>query len=235
MQTKFYSLSEIPKQFWIDLNKQVMNSNGHVLFLVHPFYLEKKSGHDLEKYGKYKKIITDTLTKSSFPVIVLESHPGEIKGVLGEEAYKKANLFCLPSMDSQGALVEKIQSGNQVKAHEDRIIELLSKSGIKHISFGGSLTDIEPSYDVRTRERLIYPPRLIPSIQTISSSCAGSIYAHLIKSGKFDIVRLMPNACFPNKPKFHKRGVAKEQTQNWIKQIKKTRLINKMKRLMRLR
>jgi hypothetical protein len=235
METKFHALDEIPKQYWANLKRQVKSSNGHVLFLVHPFFLEKKSGHNLEQYGKYKKVITKTITQSKYPIIVLESHPGEIKGNLGEAIFKKTNLFCLPSMDSKGSLVEHEKNGLQAEAPKNKIIELFQNAGIKHINFGGSLTQIEPSYDVKTRERLIYPPRIIPSNETITYSCAGSIYAQLITSGKFDIVRLMPNACFPDKPKFHKKGVTREQTQNWIKKIKKTRLINKIKHIMRLR
>jgi hypothetical protein len=222
MKEKYKILDDIPTSFWKDLKRQVKTSKGKVVFLVHPFFLENKSGHSKEIYESYKKVVTNTILKSKRPVVILESNPGEIRATLGNEVFQKANLFCLPSMDAKGALVQTHgPNGDQKEAHPNKLISLFEKARITQIAFGGSIAYKAEDYATRQFERKIYPPRLIPGQSSIAHGCAGSVYTKLATSGKFKIIRIMPNAITTQKPSFHKRMVSKGKTNEWIKKMKK--------------
>jgi|GEM_PF-3032304 len=227
--TKYSSMEEIPKDFFSRLKRMVSSSAGRAIIIVHPFYAERTTGYSQAQYDAYLKTIFGILTRSTLPIIVLESSPGVVKAKLGETVASRKNIFCLPAHDDNPNIIEKIRKNLFLEQQRDSatLKQILIRSGVRTIQMGGSFFGENHSVEVFAHESKFLPPRLSPSYDTLTTGCAGSCYADLIKSGLFEKVSLLPNACFDKKPIKQKRAVTKRETQNWINRAKKRMVLKR--------
>ncbi len=191
---KLKTVEDIAKKELQALRENVEKSKGKAIVLVHPFYYQKE---------KEIKVSEELIKKSKFPVIILEESE-EIP--LLKQRLQKLKIhspLILPTVSNTPNLKAK-----GVKAIVNwffparKLISILSTAGVKRVFVGGMETRKKPNLSVFMHEKKQLPANRKPSANTVSDGCAGLVYEKLIKSKKFDAIRLIPNTVFPDKPKY---------------------------------
>ena len=218
----FKNLLALKKEEEENLKKEIEKRRGKGFVLVHPFWMWKdvslKEGMHLGKNNEYVKKLGNLIKKKE-PLIILEE-PADIAYTVKE--INKFNgggkIYVVPTDLDTGAILHKWEP----------LIEKMKELGIRKIHLGGrtlgftSQQEVDRSIlarlgfgkrilkttDIERRERAKalkeYEDKWITarykkSNQVPSRGCVGNVYYNLVKSGEFEIVRLMPNLCSPEK------------------------------------
>ncbi|MBT4870480.1 MAG: hypothetical protein HON47_02820 [Candidatus Diapherotrites archaeon] len=214
-----YALDEMPKSYFDELKKQVGAANGRALVIIHPFFTERTTGYNQKHYDSYKSVIFGLIQKSKLPIIVLESHPGELRSQFNGQLEGRNNIFTFPTHEASSNLKETREPVGI--GSPNTFVKILKEAGAKHIQLGGSQTEIHRSKEIYAHEKKWLPPHRRPSDKTIGKNCAGGVYKVLISSGNFERVSLVSNACFPNKPKTRRFGPPRaHEISTWVKMRK---------------
>ena len=182
--------------------KEEISKNGKRGFvLVHPYY-GFQTDKDYAEHSGYVKNL-ENLFKRKEPLILLEE-PEDLPIAIAE--IRRINplkrIYVVPT-DLPYAVLNDWNP----------LIEKLKELKIKKIHIGGrklgyvKLSDIDPlSWTMRVGTETLkryeekwLPERFRPIKKIPVKWCVGNAYYNLVNSGKFEMVRLMPNLCSPGK------------------------------------
>lgn len=204
------TLRDIPEQEWQKLAERVREAGGRLIVLVHPFFSIGKGA----AFKKYSGAIGRILSKSKVPVVILEPYNSITFGMGLLRMSAKNNVLAIPTSqnnpESLLGIRTKKKNGRIAfewihdHGHKELLTILAEKVGVKNVLVGGMYVNKRASESVSEYEKRWLTsrgPRPKNGLWHYSRSpytgaCAGSTYEALIKSGKFETVRWIPNAMY---------------------------------------
>jgi hypothetical protein len=203
------TLQDIPAEELKELREKIKRAHGKVIVLVHPFFFPSASVPI--KYGaggrlpqEYKKARLNLLKQSKTPLVILEE-AAQIKKTRAQlEKLKAPKHLILPTLGEMPILATNILGSGASPS----LFRILKACKAKRVFVGGMLAkraaDFTPASISLHELKWLRGKRTIS--KPISKGCVGSTYKGLVESGKFERVRLLTRACFPDKPDYPRIG-----------------------------
>lgn len=193
------TLKDIKTGELAEFGARVEGAGGRAIVIVHPFYNQYA-----RKDRAYRKSILGLLKKSNTPLLILEESREFLRTQKIFEKLGAKNYLVLPTVKSDSSLVlfPGAEQGKFVaESGCEELIGLLQELGAKRVQVCGSNASRYWEPKVRIYEKKWLPRHRKPTNASIAGQCVGFVYSELIKSKKFE-VRLVPNACYPHKPRY---------------------------------
>lgn len=210
------SLSEVPERDLNLLKKRIINANGRVIVLIHPFY-----GAQGKKYDEAR---TALLNQTHTPVVILEEQSKVAQTQDRLKQLKAPRHFIIPTQN-EGSHVILDAHELKLDSRNTQLARTLRNAGAQTILVGGiHATHSEPvppekhGWDWKILSNWDFVRELYENVLNYEKSwmrgrradnkkvtmigCAGVAYSFFVLSKQFKTVRLIPAALFPEKPAY---------------------------------